>query len=37
MFENEISQYEALRKEYEEKVASRMSHKEWMEYNERKR
>ena len=34
MFENEISQYEALRKEYEEKVASRMSHKEWMEYNE---
>ena len=34
MFENEISQYEAFRKEYEEKVASRMSYKEWMEYNE---
>ena len=24
MFENEISQYEALRKDYEEKVASRI-------------
>ena len=33
MFENEICQYEALRKKYEEKVTSRMSHKEWMEYN----
>ena len=34
MLENEINQYEALRKEYEEKVVRRMSHKEWMEYNE---
>ena len=34
MFEKEISKYESLRQEYEEKIARRMSAREWMEYNE---
>ena len=34
MFENDIKDYEDIRKEYQEKIADRMSKKEWMEYNE---
>ena len=34
MFEKEISEYEALRQEYQQKVADRMGREQWMEYNE---
>lgn len=34
MFEKEIAEYERIRKEYQQKVAERMSRKEWMEFNE---
>ena len=34
MFEQEISAYESLRQEYQAEVASRMDHRQWMEYNE---
>ena len=34
MFEKEIEEYESIRKEYQKKVANRMSEQQWMEYNE---
>lgn len=34
MFEKEISAYEEIRREYEQQVAGRMGHEQWMEYNE---
>ena len=34
MFEKEISEYENIRQEYQEKIADRMGHEQWMEYNE---
>ena len=34
MFKKEIAAYEALRQEYQEKVADRMGRRQWMEYNE---
>jgi Fic family protein len=34
MFEKEIAQYEELRKQYDEKIASRMNPMDWREYNE---
>ena len=34
MFEKEIEEYERIRKEYQQKVADKMGHKQWMEYNE---
>ena len=34
MFEKEIEQYENVRQEYQQKVADRMGHEQWMEYNE---
>lgn len=34
MFEKEISEYESIRQEYQVKVADRMGHEQWMEYNE---
>ena len=34
MFEKEIEEYERVRKEYQQKVADKMGHKQWMEYNE---
>ena len=34
MFEDEIKEYESIRKEYQQKIADRMGKKQWMEYNE---
>lgn len=34
MFEKEIEAYEQIRKEYQEKIADKMSREQWMEYNE---
>ena len=34
MFENEIKEYEDIRKEYQQKIADRMGKAQWMEYNE---
>ena len=34
MFNEEIKEYEHLRREYQQKVADKMSHSQWMEYNE---
>ena len=34
MFENEIEEYERVRKDYQQKVADRMGHEQWMEYQE---
>ena len=34
MFEKEIEEYEHIRQEYQQKIADRMSKKQWMEYNE---
>ena len=34
MFENEIKEYEYIRKEYQQKIADRMGKAQWMEYNE---
>ena len=34
MFEKEIEEYERVRKEYQQKVADKMGHTQWMEYNE---
>ena len=34
MFEDEIKEYENIRKEYQQKIADRMGKKQWMEYNE---
>lgn len=34
MFEKEIEEYEIVRKEYQEKIADKMGHQQWMEYNE---
>lgn len=34
MFEKEIEEYELIRQEYQQKVANRMGHQQWMEYNE---
>ena len=34
MFEKEIEEYERVRKEYLQKIADKMGHKQWMEYNE---
>ena len=34
MFEKELSEYESIRQEYQEKVADRMGHEQWMEYYE---
>ena len=34
MFEKDIEEYERIRLEYQQKVADRMSQKQWMEYNE---
>ena len=34
MFEKEISEYEAVRQEFQQKIADRMGRKQWMEYNE---
>ena len=34
MFNEEIKEYENLRREYQQKVADKMSHSQWMEYNE---
>ena len=34
MFEKDIEEYERIRLEYQQKVADRMSHEQWMEYNE---
>ena len=34
MFEKEIEEYERLRKEYQEKIVSKTSRQQWMEYNE---
>ena len=34
MFEKEIEEYERVRADYQENIADRMSHEQWMEYNE---
>lgn len=34
MFEKEIEEYERVRKDYQQKIADKMGHKQWMEYNE---
>ena len=34
MFENEIQEYEQVRKEYQQEVADKMERQQWMEYNE---
>jgi len=34
MFEKEIEEYELVRQEYQQKIADKMSKKQWMEYNE---
>ena len=34
MFENEISEYEQVRQDYQEKIADKMGQQQWMEYNE---
>ena len=34
MFNEEKKEYEHLRREYQQKVADKMSHSQWMEYNE---
>ena len=34
MFKDEIKEYENIRKEYQQKIADRMSKRQWMEYNE---
>ena len=34
MYEKEIAEYEEVRREYQEKVAGRMSREQWIEYNE---
>lgn len=34
MFNQEIAEYEGIRKEYQELIASRMGQQQWMEYNE---
>lgn len=34
MFEDEIKEYENIRKEYQQKIVDRMSKRQWMEYNE---
>ena len=34
MFEKEIEEYEAVRQEYQQKIADRMGWEQWMEYNE---
>ena len=34
MFEKDIEEYESIRQEYQEKIADRMGHEQWMEYNE---
>ncbi len=34
MFEQEIEEYERVRREYQTNVAEKMGHEEWMEYNE---
>ncbi len=34
MFEKEITEYEDIRKEYQQKIADRMGKTQWMEYNE---
>lgn len=34
MFEKGISEYEAVRQEFQQKIADRMGRKQWMEYNE---
>ena len=34
MFEKEIEEYELIRLEYQQKIADKMSRRQWMEYNE---
>ena len=34
MFEKVISEYEAVRQDYQQKIADRMGQRQWMEYNE---
>ena len=34
MFEHEIEEYERIREQYQQKIADRMGHQQWMEYNE---
>lgn len=34
MFEKEIEEYEHIRQEYQQRIADRMSPRQWMEYNE---
>ena len=34
MFEKEIKEYELVREEYQQQIADRMGHQQWMEYNE---
>ena len=34
MFEKEIEEYELIRQEYQQKIADKMSRRQWMEYNE---
>ena len=34
MFEEEITEYERIRQEYQKKIADRMGKRQWMEYNE---
>ena len=34
MFEKEIEEYERIRLEYQQKIADKMGHQQWMEYNE---
>ena len=34
MFEKEITEYESVRREYQQKIADRMGREQWMEYNE---
>ena len=33
MFENEIKEYEVIRQDYQQQVADKMGHEQWMEYN----
>ena len=34
MFDNEIEEYEAVRKDYQREIADKMGRQQWMEYNE---
>ena len=34
MFDNEIEEYEAVRKDYQREIADKMGQQQWMEYNE---